>query len=200
MKLENSISSNIVFTLADHINFAVKRYNEKMNIKLPILYDIQYQFEIEMDIGKKALSLIKRDLGINLPQDEAAYIALHIVNAEFANKDKIDKKLDEELMDKTTKIIEDHFEIVIDKEGFNYSRFVTHMQYLFKRGKKNELIKDKNEAIYQSLLLTIPEACECTKKIKEYLENFLGYKLTNEECMYIMLHVNRLCTRESYHQ
>ncbi len=35
--IDESISSSIVFTLADHINFACKRNKENMNIKLPII-------------------------------------------------------------------------------------------------------------------------------------------------------------------
>lgn len=41
MKLDNNVSSNIVFTLADHIQFAIRRYQENMDLKLPIIHDIQ---------------------------------------------------------------------------------------------------------------------------------------------------------------
>lgn len=87
--LENNISSNIVFTLADHISFAVKRFQQDMNLKLPIVNDIQYLFETEMKIGEQALQLIHDKLKVDLPREEAAYIALHIINAEEKAKNKI---------------------------------------------------------------------------------------------------------------
>ncbi len=92
MKLENPVSSNIVITLADHINFAIQRYKENMNIKLPIVHDIEYLFDTEMEIGEYALTLIRKTLKVFLPKEEAAYIALHIINAESMSKIRNRKK------------------------------------------------------------------------------------------------------------
>ena len=200
MKLDNPISSNIVFTLADHINFAIKRYQENMNVKLPIIYDIQYLFDTEMDIGKKALSLIKDELKIDLPKEEAAYIALQIINAESMGKDQKSNALDEKIIEDITEIIENHFNTKIDKDGFNYSRFVTHLYYLLKRGKKNQLAKNENNSMYRSLVSTLPKIYECTQKIRAYLREKLQWELTDEECIYLILHINRLCDREGCYQ
>ena len=92
MVIDNPISSNIVFTLADHINFAIQRYKENMNIKLPIVHDIEYLFDTEMEIGEYALTLIRKTLKVFLPKEEAAYIALHIINAESMSKIRNRKK------------------------------------------------------------------------------------------------------------
>ena len=81
--IDNPISSNIVFTLADHIHFSIQRYQKQMNVQLPIVYDIQHLFEKEMAIGAYGLRLIQKELHIALPKEEAAYIALHIINAEM---------------------------------------------------------------------------------------------------------------------
>ena len=161
IKLDNPVSSNIVITLADHINFAIQRYKENMNIKLPIVHDIQYLFETEMEIGEYALKLIKKKLKVFLPKKEAAYIALHIINAESMNKNKKQEKLDEEVIDDICDIIEKDFQIKVDKIGFNYSRFVSHMHYLLKRGKKNEMVKSENQKLYESLINTYPKTSEC---------------------------------------
>ena len=40
--IEKLTNSNIIFTLADHINFAIKRCEEKMVIDVPVYYDIQH--------------------------------------------------------------------------------------------------------------------------------------------------------------
>lgn len=196
MKLENPISSNIVITLADHINFSIKRFTENMNLKLPIVNDIQYLFETEMEIGNYALTLLRKEMKIYLPKEEAAYIALHIINAESMDKNKKQDKLDEELIEDIIKIIEKDFEIRIDKEGFNYSRFVSHMHYLLKRSKQNEMIKSENQKLYESLVNTYPKTYECTQHVRKYLKNQMNWDLSDEECIYLMLHINRLCARE----
>ena len=200
MKLENPVSSNIVITLADHINFAIQRYKENMNIKLPIVHDIEYLFDTEMEIGEYALTLIRKTLKVFLPKEEAAYIALHIINAESMNKNKKRDKLDEEMIDDICEIIEKDFQFKIDKTGFNYSRFVSHMHYLLKRGKKNEMVKSENQKLYESLVNAYPKTYKCTQHVREYLKDQLNWDLSDEECIYLMLHMNRLCAREDCYQ
>ena len=199
-KLDNPVSSNIVITLADHINSAIQRYKENMNIKLPIVHDIQYLFETEMEIGEYALKLIKKKLKVFVPKEEAAYIALHIINAESMNKNKKQEKLDEEVIDDICDIIEKDFQIKVDKIGFNYSRFVSHMHYLLKRGKKNEMVKSENQKLYESLINTYPKTYECIQHVRKYLKDQMNWDLSDEECIYLMLHINRLCAREDCYQ
>lgn len=200
IKLDNPVSSNLVITLADHINFAIQRYKENMNIKLPIVHDIQYLFETEMEIGEYALNLIKKKLKVFLPKEEAAYIALHIINAESMNKNKKQEKHDEEVIDDICDIIEKDFQIKVDKIGFNYSRFVSHMHYLLKRGKKNEMVKSENQKLYESLINTYPKTYECIQHVRKYLKDQVNWDLSDEECIYLMLHINRLCAREDCYQ
>ena len=196
--INNPISSNIVFTLADHIHFSIERFNKNMNIKLPIIYDVQHLFEKEYKIGLYGLKLIKNQLNVYLPKEEAVYIALHIINAE--KQEENTKNINEEIINDITKIVENDYFIVIDKDNFNYSRFVSHMHYLLKRGKSKHLIESKNDKLYQTMVHDYPKTYECSKRISEYLENKLKLKLTDEEKLYLMLHINRLCTREDCNQ
>lgn len=197
--IDNSISSNIVFTLADHINFCIQRYQKHMNIKLPITNDIEFFFEKEMKIGKYGLKLIKKQLHVYLPKEEAAYIALHIINAEenFKSKEEIN---DDEIIEKITELIEEEYQLRINKENFNYSRFVSHMHYLLKRGKCKELLSTDNRKLYHILKEDQPLTYVCTEKVSKYFVNETGIQLTDEEKLYLMLHINRLCTREDCNQ
>lgn len=40
-KMDNQFRENVVFTLADHIDFSVQRYRKNINIKLPLLYEVR---------------------------------------------------------------------------------------------------------------------------------------------------------------
>lgn len=82
LRLNRPINSNIIITLADHIQFAIKRYEEDMDIELPIINDIKHLYAAEMDVGEYGSDIIRREIKFELPPEEAAYIALHIINAE----------------------------------------------------------------------------------------------------------------------
>lgn len=199
IKVNYPISSNIVFTLADHLNFAINRYKSNMVIKMPIVNDIQYLCEHEMEVGEYTLALIKKEMNIALPEEEACYIALHIINAEAMEKNK-ELHTDEDIIREIIKIIEKEFHIKIDKKGYNYSRFVSHMNYLLKRGKNNDLIKSDNRKLYESLIHTYSDTHRCCEIIRKYLNEKLDLKMSDEECLYLILHINRLCAREDCYQ
>ena len=44
--------SSVIFTLADHIQFAIKREIEHISIQLPMLYEIKNLYPEETEIGK----------------------------------------------------------------------------------------------------------------------------------------------------
>lgn len=194
-KICDDIGSNIVFTLADHIDFAVTRYKKNIKMDYPLQYDIQYMYEMEYDIGKQALKLINRELHVRLPKEEASNIALHLVNARALANSKGNIEVDSIIAD-VTDIIGKSFQIFIDKNTFNFSRFATHFQYLIKRQKSGQSISTENAGLYENVIRDYPRTAECVDKIKDYLKEELDFTLNKEETLYLILHVNRLCSKE----
>lgn len=194
-KINDDIGSNIVFTLADHIDFALSRYKKNIKMDYPLQYDIQYMYELEYEIGQQALKLINRELNVRLPKEEASNIALHLVNARVLANNKGTIEVDSVIKD-VTDIIGESFQIFIDKNTFSFSRFATHFQYLIKRQSKGQTISTENVGLYESVVKDYPKTAECVEKIKEYLKEELNFTLSEEETLYLILHVNRLCSKE----
>lgn len=195
-RISYDLNPNLLFTLSDHINFAIERARDGYEIVNPLYYDIRQHYETEMVIGEHALKLINKTADIHLPKEEAGNIALHLINAKV-EKDKIHKKeSDDDILQNITSIIEKHFKIEIDKEGFNYSRFVSHVQYLIKRKETKTEINSLNLEMFSSLKKQFPETYQCVEQIKEYLMKEINWVPTEEELLYLILHVNRLRVRE----
>lgn len=195
-----SISSSLVFTLADHISFAIERTKKGICITNPLQYDVQHLYEKEFEIGQKSVRLIQKKTGIRLPKSEAVNIALHLVNAENMPQHPV-KNLDvENIISDITEIVGRTFRIYVDKNSFSYSRFATHLQYLLKRLKQAEQVSTDNLNLYESVVEEYADTHCCVEKIKEYLKGELDFELNEEESMYLILHVNRLCVREDCHR
>lgn len=192
--IDNLNNTNIVFTLADHINFCIERYRKNIKIRLPIVYDVQHFFEEEYEIGKYGLKLINETYNLNMPIEEASYIALHIINAEEMQDNRKSMKNDEAIED-ITRIVEKDYDITIDKSNFNYACFATHMQYLLKRGTSKHLIQSDNNKIFMQVKEEYPKSYESAENISSYLKYTMGMNLSEEDKLYLMLHINRLCTR-----
>ena len=82
-ELGKKLNESIFISLTDHINSTIDRYKNGIQLKNALLWDIKRLYKDEFCIGVEALKMIKEDLNIELPEDEAAFIALHIVNAEL---------------------------------------------------------------------------------------------------------------------
>lgn len=196
LTISNELNSNIVFTLADHINFAIERYKKSMDIKMPFIYDVQHLYEKEMEVGKKAISMINKELDIHLAKDEAVSIALHFINAETMRSDAEDETNEKKVIKDITVLIEQEFEIQIDREGFNFSRFVSHLQYLLKRKENDTSISSENKKMFDCMKESYEQTYRCVLHIKQYLCDQLNWNPSEEELLYLMLHINRLCSRE----
>lgn len=123
-ELSTPINSSVVFTLADHLTFAIQRTSNNINVFLPIVHDVNYFYENEMAVARYGLEIIKEKLGILLSKEEAAFIALHLINAEeqMLTNDGMRNK---DCIDNIVNIIENEYQIKINRDDFNYSRFVS---------------------------------------------------------------------------
>ncbi len=194
-KLEYTLNSNVVFTLADHINFAIQRFHKNIQVKVPLSYDVEFLYEKEMDIGKKAIKYINKTMGIRLSSKEATGIALHFINV-LTNESIEEQMNTDDLLQRIIGIIEKELKINIDTSSFSYSRFATHVEYLLKRIEDNVSIDTKNHKMYENITEKYPESYQCALKIQEYLNQETGRILNDEELLYLIIHMNRLSSRE----
>lgn len=196
-ELPYNINPNLIISLADHINFAMERARKKIVVKMPLAYDVEQTYPAEYRIGKYILNRILKEFNISLPVSEAAGMALHFINGKAEQGIVETSKQDIQIIEEITEIIEKHFGITINRKTFNYSRYATHMQYLLQRIKKNSEIKSENKQLYQVLAKEFPNIVECVNKISVYLEKEKEWILSDEEKLYLILHINRILVREN---
>lgn len=199
MNIDCNLNPNLFFTLADHINFCIKRKIKGISIKIPITYDLRLNYFKETEIGFKALEMIKKECGIILDESEAYGIALNIINSESYDSE-INGQYYRDVIDKTIEIIEEELNYKIDKKAFNYTRYATHLSYLIDRIKNKEQLSSSNVEMLDSIKSQYLDSWKCTIKISEYLDSKFNCRLNLEEQMYICLHINRLVSREDCNQ
>lgn len=197
-RIEAVLNPNIVFTLADHIAFAVDRTKKGMYVKMPHIGALQARYPAETEIAHQARIYLNKQFGVRLTQDEEASIAMHFINAESYVRNEENDEVDMiQVTDDITAIIENFFGIAINRKGFNYSRFVTHLEYLISRKEFHAEVSSENEKMFEAVRNENSKAYACSVKIAEYVKKSMQWELSNEELLYLMLHINRLTSRES---
>jgi len=185
------LNEGIYITLTDHISFAIKRYQENQVFCNPLLWEIKQFYRSEYLIGDYAVKLIAERTGIQFKEDEAASIALHIVNAEY-NTGISETMRITTMIHEILNVVKESFFMEIDEESIHYSRFVSHIKFLCKRILKGELLNAMDQEFISMIQEKYPEEYACSCKIGDFIKEKYDYTVTAEELMYLAIHVKRM--------
>ncbi len=191
-ELMTELSPNFPFTLADHLNFAVERLRSGIDLTVAISYDIRYLYQKEYAVGKKALEMMYEKAGIMLPESEIVNVALHIINSEKGNNSATKVIRDARIVSEVDRIIEEKINIRLDRQSYEYARYVKHLMYLVQRFESQENSEVKNGMMLNTLAREYPEIYDCALAITNYFTKSWGWNCSKDETLYLMLHINRL--------
>lgn len=195
VSLGRKLSEKVFLTLTDHINYAVERQENGMEIKNALLWEIKRFYNHEFLIGKEALAIIKHRLGIDLPEDEAGFIALHIVNAELDMEQVSQVSEMAKIIQTILNIVKYQFNMDLAEYSLNYERFVTHLKFFVQR-LYSDVRLDQDETAGFMFMLKEKYSGEyaCALKISDYILNEFGRALEEDELIYLTIHIKRITT------
>ena len=191
--LKLKLNQSIYVTLTDHINFAIERVSQGIEPQNALLWEIQRFYPQEFQLGIYALELIHDRLGILLPEDEAGFIALHFVNAEYGTDIRDAVKFPDQ-MQAIVDIVERELGILLDESSLHYERFMTHIKFLIQRIYRKELLSSEDRELSLMMQRKYPREYQCSVKVAEYIMQATGCRLSEEEIMYLSVHIRRVST------
>ncbi|MFT8753255.1 MAG: PRD domain-containing protein [Oenococcus oeni] len=196
-KISGNLNPNLVFSLADHINFSITRMQKYQNMKLAFSYDIEQLYPKETKMGRIAVNLIKKRLCVVLPDSEITALAMHFVNSQKIEEVASTKNITDQLIEGATQIIEKAFFVHVDQRSFNYNRFVMHLRYYIKRIQEcQQFSEDDISTLFSAMKQEFPKIYFCSKKIADSISNQLNTITTNDEIFYLMIYVKRIIQKE----
>lgn len=192
MKLGKKLNDSIYIHLTDHIHFAIQRFKNNLPIKNGLLWETRQIYKEEYEIGLEALNMICEQFGVILPEDEAGFLALHIVNAELDEEMPVIKDMTQ-VMQEILTIVKYHFKFEFNENSLTFYRFITHLKFFAQRLVKGNHYKSSvDDDLYEVIKHKYPNAYKCTEKIKKFIESNYTYKLTEEEMLYLTIHIERI--------
>ena len=191
--LKLKLNQSIYVTLTDHINFAIERVSQGIEPQNALLWEIKRFYPQEFQLGIYALELIQDRLDILLPEDEAGFIALHFVNAEYGTDIRDAVKFPDQ-MQAIVDIVEHNLGILLDESSLHYERFMTHIKFLIQRIYRKELLFSEDRELSLLMQRKYPREYQCSVKVAEYIMQATGSRLSEEEIMYLSVHIRRVST------
>ena len=191
--LKLKLNQSIYVTLTDHINFAIERVSQGIEPQNALLWEIKRFYPQEFQLGIYALELIQDRLDILLPEDEAGFIALHFVNAEYGTDIRDAVKFPDQ-MQAIVDIVERDLGMLLDESSLHYERFMTHIKFLIQRIYRKELLFSEDRELSLLMQRKYPREYQCSVKVAEYIMQATGSRLSEEEIMYLSVHIRRVST------
>lgn len=187
-KTFHTIDRNILFPLADHIEFAVKRIQKNEQISNPLTDDIRVLFYMEFKTAECIRVILKEKMDIEICDDEISYIALHIHSAIQ------DEKVSEAMqMAKTVRecisLVEQKTGRSIDVMSLSYNRLMNHVRYMIARALSGEELK-LNMNDY--MRVKFPQSFQLATFICDETGQSLKRKLSEAEIGYLAMHIERV--------
>lgn len=192
-RLPGKLQNSVYISLTDHCHFAIERHKQGVHIRNGLLWEIKRLYPKEFAVGLEALDIIEQRLKVRLPEDEAGFITLHLVNAQ------LDSEMPEILQ--ITKIMQEILNIVkyqlsldYDEQALSYHRFVTHLKFFAQRLIGKSTVSSNDESLHDVVRERYQQSYRCSEKIQEHILQRYHYKLTKEELMFLSIHIERVRT------
>lgn len=189
--LDEKLSNSVYIALMDHISFIRDRARQGMLPKNTMKWEISRYYPKEYRLGRKITELLEDEFEIKLNDDEAASIALHIINAKTGTESKNAGSQMVYLVDDIIQIICFQTDMELDISDLRCQRLVTHVKFFIQRvlqGKGYET----DDSLYPMIKEKYPKAHGIAVIIKEFVEKKLSCKISNEEILYLTIHIQHI--------
>ena len=190
--LGRKLSPSVYLTLTDHICFAIDRLHSGITFQNTLLAEVRTFYPREYTVGKYALELLARELDVHFPDDEAASIALHLVNAEYENSISDTLRITQTLHDILT-TLEGWPHLRLDTESRFYDEFTVQLKFLVLRAFAGDIPPRGDERFVASVRQCYPDEFRCAQQIVEGLERRTRNTLAPEEQAYLAAILHRTC-------
>ncbi|MEH7224078.1 PRD domain-containing protein [Bacillus sp. JJ1566] len=200
-QLPYKLDDYLYVALTDHLSFAISRHKQGIQLKNALLWEIRKYYKTEFQIALNALDMIEKETGIRLDEDEAASIALHLVNGQLSGDNMAAAIQITQMVNDILNIVKYHFKMELDETSLNYERFLTHLRFFGMRYMRKEKSMDSiDDFFHEQIKHKYSDAYKCTQKIATYLSKEFGWEISKEEEVYLTVHIHRVTNRHLLNQ
>lgn len=194
-RLGRDIADHIVIPLADHVHFAIERARRDAQIEYPLVWEVEYLYPAEVEVGRAALEVIEERLGVRLQPTEAIPFALHLVNAQVGGGGMEATVRMTQGIAATLEIVGSELGVQLDERSAPVVRFVAHLRYLFVRQRDGQSPVGAGDSLGAAVRAAKPREYSTAQRVAGRLHEMFGWEITEDEVLYLALHVTRLSAR-----
>ncbi len=189
-RLHIQFNEHIHIALTDHIAFAIKRIQQGLDLVNPFLTETKLLYPKEYTVAEEVVKIINRKTGVNLPDGEIGFIALHLHSA-MTNRSLSRLSGYSHLINQMIEMTQQQLKVSIDQSGINYMRLVQHLRHTIERIERGEQVQNQ-ERLAKVLKEEYPVCYNLSWKLIKVMQHRLRKKVSDAEAVYLTMHLQRL--------
>lgn len=194
--VEAPLNEHIHIALTDHIAFAMRRWKQGVPMHNPFLLETRELYPKEYRIAAHVIAAINATMGVELPEDEIGFVALHI-NSAISNRQLTEITEHSHLISDLVELIEHHLGFALERDSLNYSRLIRHLKFAVERIRRGEKVEESDK-LDDLLKREYPEMYSLAWKLMKVMQQRLHKPVYEAEAIYLTLHLQRLVNKKDY--
>ncbi|MBX0359121.1 glucose PTS transporter transcription antiterminator GlcT [Halobacillus sp. Nhm2S1] len=189
-RMGQELNQHIHVALTDHLAFAINRAKKDLQFSNPFLLEIESLYPKEYQIAMEVVTMIYDKMGIQFPEGEVGFIALHIHSA-VTDKTLRELNRHNQLITHLVQLVEDTMDVQIDKKSVDYHRLVQHLHRAIDRVYQDEHVGDEIR-LANMLKEEYPVCYNLAWKLIKVMQKQLNKPVDESEAIYLTIHLQRL--------
>lgn len=186
------MNESIYLTLTDHIHFALSRAKQGTVLPNPLLTEVRVFYPAEYAVAQYALERIESAFGVHLAEDEAASIALHLVNAEYDSSMNVTMHATQVLQPMVA-LLRNWPGLKLNVRHLFYDELLVHLKFMAMQAYSAAA----QEWVGMKMATTVdeyfPDEYACAGAIVSYLTEKCGNSIPAAEQAYLAVCIHRAC-------
>lgn len=194
--LGRHLDRHLRIAVIDHIQFVLDRLDQGLRIPSTSMPELRVLHPQEFAAAEGMATSIAASLDRELPPEEAVFLTMHLLNATRDEPNGTAALLFRRVQHVVT-TVENGLGVRLDVESLDYARFVLHVQFLLQRLVSRSMLRSQDTSFFEFAKHSYPASFEIATEVKDYVRAATESELTDEEVLYLIVHIERLKTQIS---
>jgi beta-glucoside operon transcriptional antiterminator len=192
--LGRSLGRRLLIAVIDHVQYVLERMQQGIRIPSTTMPELRVLHPQEFAAATAMAASVSSSLATELPEEEAVFLTMHLLNATRDEPNGTAALLFRRVQHVVT-TVEGGLGVKLDPTSPDYARFILHVQFLLQRLVAKTMLRGSDTSFFEFAKLSYPRSYAIATDVKAYVNAATGSELTDEELLYVIVHVERLANQ-----
>lgn len=196
--LGRHLDRHLTIAVIDHVHYVLERLDQGLRIPTTTMPELRVLYPHEFAAADRMAASLAASLGRALPPEEAVFLTMHLLNATRDEPNGTAALLLRRLQH-VVEVVEQRLGVQLDADSPDYARFILHVQFLLQRLVNRTMLVGNDSSFFEFAKHSYPASHAIAEEVKRYVFAATEAALTDEEVLYLIVHVERLRTHVTPH-